>query len=1199
MKKLFLSAIAAIFCSSNFFAQGLDFTASPTSGSAPLLVTFTNTSTNPNAYKYIWYFGDGNTFTDYNTTTITHTYNVAGNYNPQFDAYDISDSLLGSVVIGSSGNISVQNVLSVSATSSNATCYNACNGTATTTINGGVAPYSYSWYPNNATSANLSGLCAGTYIVTVTDNALSQSSDTIIITEPPSLNLTITSVNITCFGSNDGSATATVTGGTPTGGTPGYAFNWTPYLGIMSYEATITNLQPGNYSVLITDANGCTTSDSVIITSPPTVLSVSTSSTTANCGLSDGSATVTANGGTSPYSYLWNTAQTSPTAASLPAGNYSCTVTDANGCTQIANANIPNTNGPTVTITSQTGVSCNGGSNGTASVFATGGTPGYTYQWNTIPAQSTPNATGLSAGNYNATVTDANGCINSATVTITQPTLLSVTTNANSFVCMGQSAFLACNPTGGAGGGYYIAWSPTTNVFCTTCPSTNVTLSTTTTYTVTITDTNSCTTTGTQTITVNPLPPVIANASATTLCAGDPVTLTGTGAISYTWLGGVSDGTSFIPTSTSSYIVTGTDTNSCTASDTVYVVVNPAPTVSAGPNQNGCLGTMINFTGSAAGATTYSWNFGDGNTSSLINPSDIYPSPGTYIVTFSATANGCSATDTALVTIGGPPAISTTSTGATCFGMCNGTVSATASGVFPPFNYVWTPGGINGSTATNLCAGTYTVTVTDINGCNSNSTVIISQPPSVSALLGGQNTICSGATTTITSTVSGGVGGPYTFLWYPGSLSTNNITVSPTSSTTYTLNVSDANGCTTSSTRAIIVNPVPTLTISGSQTICTGDSASIASSGSGGTPVYTYLWNTGSSASTITVSPGTTANYSVVCTDANGCADTAASSINVNPATTISGHIDSVGFNFLNGEVTLYKYLAAQISFDSITTVSIDVNGNYFFPTINPGLYLIKVFPDTILHPTAMPTYFGNQFLWAAADTVFHDCYANDTANISIQFQLAIPSGTGALGGIIEEGVGFGRAEGDPIPGLDVKLGKNPGGQIVASTQTNAGGYYFFGNLALNSVIGGSYTILADIPGLGMTSSYTIVLDPAHPVYDSLNYAVDSSSIYTVPTSSTGISNFTIAKENKFKVYPNPFKDNINVEYFIPAEANVKLEVFNVLGIKITSLINSKQSAGNYKYNLNCQTNQLSSGIFFMTLTIDGKSSTQRIVMMD
>jgi lysyl endopeptidase len=249
----------------------------------------------------------------------------------------------------------------------------------------------------------------GTYNVTLfaddgSTNDTKVVNGYITVTSNPSI--TATGTDITCNGDNDGSATTNVTGGTPS-----YTYSWTPSGG---NSATASNLAGGTYTVTVTDANGCTGSDNVVITDPA-VLTVSTSTTQANCGSNDGTATASASGGTGGYTYSWTSGGSSATETNLGLGTYTVTVTDANGCTASADATITNPNGPTVAATA-TDETCDGDCDGTLSATATGGTPGYTYTWDI--AGSGANHSNVCAGSHEVTVTDNNGCSDIMSVTV-------------------------------------------------------------------------------------------------------------------------------------------------------------------------------------------------------------------------------------------------------------------------------------------------------------------------------------------------------------------------------------------------------------------------------------------------------------------------------------------------------------------------------------------------------------------------------------------------------------------------------------------------------------------------------------------------------------------------------------------------------------------------------------------------------------
>jgi len=282
-----------------------------------------------------------------------------------------------------------------------------------TSVSGGTGPYSYQW-SNASTNASLAGAAAGTYTVTVTDSqGCSTSGQTVVVT-PGILTVNGTSVNVVCRGVATGSITPAVTGGVPS-----YTYLWNG--GFIT--PTRAGLAAGTYTVTVTDANGCTKTKTWTITQPATVMVLNTSKTNVRCaGFSIGQASVSPAGGTAPYTYSWNTFPVVTTASvtGLAAGVYTCTVTDNIGCTKSVAVTI--TEPPVLSaLQSQSNVSFPGGNDGSATVSVTGGTPGYTYLWNTVPAKTTATITGLTAGTYKCTVTDSKGCLLKLTFIITQP----------------------------------------------------------------------------------------------------------------------------------------------------------------------------------------------------------------------------------------------------------------------------------------------------------------------------------------------------------------------------------------------------------------------------------------------------------------------------------------------------------------------------------------------------------------------------------------------------------------------------------------------------------------------------------------------------------------------------------------------------------------------------------------------------------
>ncbi len=516
----------------------------------------------------------------------------------------------------------------------NVLCNGGNTGSATAGVKGGTAPYTYTW-SNGEGVAKDSLLAAGTYTLIVKDANGCKDSTNATITQPAVLKLTAAAFAASCNGTCDGSANVI-----PSGGTGPYKYLWSN--GSTSVNAN--NLCAGNYSVVVTDANGCVHDSTPLTVTAPPAITATINSVSAYCNQSDGSANVTVAGGTPPYTYLWSNGNTTTNATNLKPGTYCVKVKDANNCIDSVCTVVPNTPGETASIATTVNVTCNGGANGSATGSAAGGTAPYTYSWSN--AQTTQTATGLVAGTYTLTVTDATGCKDTAVATITEPAPFVITVTGNAQLCIGQKETLTASATGGTSP-YTFTWNGTT-VGTTYVVNPTVTTN----YSVVVTDANGCIS-NTTVIPVKVRDSLHLNAPPVTpMCQGDTAILSalasgGDSVYSYSWApGGQTTSTITVsPTSTTTYTVTVTD-NCGTPSVSKTIIVNlfPSRPISfTADTLTGCQSVCIKFADSVAGITkTITWNFGDGGTSTVPDPTYCYTSPGVYSVSLTVTNDsGC------------------------------------------------------------------------------------------------------------------------------------------------------------------------------------------------------------------------------------------------------------------------------------------------------------------------------------------------------------------------------------------------------------------------------------------------------------------------------------------------------------------------------------------------------------------------------
>ncbi len=907
-------------------------------------------------------------------------------------------------------------VLSASATKvQDVTCNGDADGSISTSVAGGTTDYTYLWDDASAqTTATAVGLSPGDYTVTVTDanGCTITTTPAVTITQPVVLSASATKVqDVTCNGDADGSISTSVAGGTTD-----YTYLWDD--ASAQTTATAVGLSPGDYTVTVTDANGCTitTTPAVTITQPVVLSASATKVQDVTCnGDADGSISTSVAGGTTDYTYLWDdaSAQTTATAVGLSPGDYTVTVTDANGCTITTTPAVTITQ-PVVLSASATkvqDVTCNGDADGSISTSVAGGTTDYTYLWDDASAQTTATAVGLSPGDYTVTVTDANGCTITTTpaVTITQPVVLSASaTKVQDVTCNGDADGSISTSVAGGTTDYTYLWDDASAQ--TTATAVGLSPGD---YTVTVTDANGCTITTTPAVTITQ--PVVLSASATKVqdvtCNGDA-----DGSISTSVAGGTTDYTylwddasaqttaTAVGLSPGDYTVTVTDANGCTITTTPAVTITQPVVLSASATKvqdvtcNGDADGSIS-TSVAGGTTDYTYLWDDASAQTTATAVGL--SPGDYTVTVTD-ANGCTITTTPAVTITQPVVLSASATkvqDVTCNGDADGSISTSVAGGTTDYTYLWDDASAQTTaTAVGLSPGDYTVTVTDANGCTITTTpaVTITQPVVLSASATKvQDVTCNGdADGSISTSVAGGTT-DYTYLWDDASAQTTATAVG-LSPGDYTVTVTDANGCTITTTPAVTITQPVVLSASATKVqdvTCNGDAdGSISTSVAGGTTDYTYLWDDASAQTTATavgLSPG---DYTVTVTDANGCTITTTPAVTITQPVVLSASATKVQDVTCNGDAdgsistsvaggtTDYTYLWDDASAQTTATAV----------GLSPGDYTVTVTDANGCTITTTPAVTITQpVVLSASATKVQDVTCNGDADGSISTSVA------------------------------------------------------------------------------------------------------------------------------------------------------------------------------------------------------------------
>ncbi len=772
----------------------------------------------------------------------------------------------------------------------------------------GTPPYSYRWSPadglsNAAIPAPAAAPRRSTrYTLTVTDARGCSHSDSVLVTVHPGLSADAGEDRIACANSPV-ALRARISGGTAP-----FRYAWTPASAMLDPSAAEPSFIPrssGAVTVTVTDANGCSASDTVRFTvhQPPVA---DAGDDISLCMGEKDVLRARVSGGKAPYTYRWSPLD-GLSSASIPAPQittttttrYTLTVTDANGCTAVDSVLVSVHPQPLLKIPGDV-IACAGvpvriGGDATA------GTPPFRYSWNPAagldgPTAAMPEASPARNTTYTVTVTDANGCKASAMVRITvQPRPL-VRVNNRVTVCRGAAAQLTAGVRGGTAPYSYL-WSPAQGLSSPTVPNPTVTPSASTNYTVTVTDAAGCVVEE-QVAVVVPDSPVADAGEDVSLCSGSEVSLNarisgGRAPYSYTWnpATGLSSTRSLNPKvsvgRTTVYTLTATDASGCISIDTVVVYATESPRVQAGADAAICTGASVQIGGPASGGTppyNYRWSPSFGLSDAAAMAPTAAPTSSTQYTVTVTDARGCSATDQVIVTVHPAAAISLPREMTICRGQAK-RIELTVSGGSRPYRYEWLPReGLSDGTASAPLANpiqttTYTVTVIDARGCRTTAVVTVTVLPCNKADAGTDADLCQGERMRIGSDAPD-ASNDAVFSWTPAAglddASTPTPIASPAVTTKYVLQVRNSLGCIARDTVLMRVRGVPSVRVNDALTICSGGTARLAAQVKGGKPPYRYSWSpaTGLTRSTTArpdARPLESTTYTVTVTDATGC----------------------------------------------------------------------------------------------------------------------------------------------------------------------------------------------------------------------------------------------------------------------------------------------------------------------------------------
>jgi hypothetical protein len=534
----------------------------------------------------------------------------------------------------------------------------------------------------------------------------------------------------------------------------------------------------------------------------------------------------------------------------------------------------------------------------------------------------------------------------------------------------------------------------------------------------------------------------------------------------------------------------------------------------------------------------------------------------------------------------------------TCFNSNDGKVFVQLTSVNFPYSVSWSPSlgtldQITDSTfqINNLSAGNYELTITDNFGCLNNSSFNISNPSPVNCYTSPEILVCKNESVEIFASAAGGIG-QYIYNWLNDSVfqSNNSLIISTTVPMSIGVFAQDSNGCV-SDTNYISISIKPDLEVYvSSQNTCPDlNTGSILLNASGNYP-YSYLWSTGETTSQIiNLNDG---DYLYTVTDA--CFDTIVGHQIITEMVNakVSGVIQYSGGNFNSGdaEIKLYDVNIQGLNYISNTVVE---NGGMFNLNIPNGSYRLKA--DILNHgeyPMILNTYYDSTYKWNEATTLTLNCGDSTFININMVEVAQQATGNGVANGNIIYVSNNKSINGIPVTGADIIVEKTIDNSPVIETQSDTDGNYFISNIPY-----GDFSIYVDIPGIPMITTHSFAINEEDSTFENLNFYVDTITNLGIYADSTLLNSSVIADNFSIKVNPNPFIDELNINYTLKNNSNVNIELFDIKGVLIKSILKNNQKSGSYNMKLNTSDTRMIQGTYFLKIEINNEVYIRKLIM--